>query len=585
MSQHHAVIAFLILGLLAACSQADPTPTPPPTPTRTATPQLTPTPGPTLTPTTAAPTLTLAPASPPNLAFSTAEITEEAIRYHRNRSVIVEQFTNAVLDGLTQEGTFESLAATTDGSSDFIDIWYQEGLETGIDFQLGLTSSNQQMDDVAVREIKGNLLLVLRPAPATRPSVGAADPRPARVAMRVPPLRSLGRRNLWNASPANEGLWGQAGSIPRRTRAESLSLGPAGPVQASTTRLRQPLRISGQGDAAIVFGTGEPPGGQLVVRGEQVTLVGKNGSTLAHFEFTGRNMQEGVQEVLDSDVAPPNEEVVEQACEDGALAVMDVNLLSALWDFSESRTSGDQTIEGQRVASLAASKEEKFDCESKERTVSFLISFTDGSTGIQAIAVKIGPSSYDATLTPTPTPTLTPTPTPTLTPTLTPTPTPTLTPTLTPTATPSPTPTPTPTATPPPTPTARPGSVSIGTASCTFVTRTDFGNIGVDEEFDVSISGTVTGPEGATFSLGRVHTAAAQLGFGEFASSWTPLGTLSSARRQAGDAEAATWSFLFRVHTFNDPGQAQSGTIRFTASVTTSVNIAETSLLVTCPWQ
>ncbi len=101
----------------------------------------------------------------------------------------------------------------------------------------------------------------------------------------------------------------------------------------------------------------------------------------------------------------------------------------------------------------------------------------------------------------------------------------------------------------------------------------------------MSVSGTVSGPDGATFALSRVHTAAAQLGFGEFASSWTRLGTLSSARRESGDAETATWSFLFRVHTFNAPGEQQSGTVLFTASVATSYTLTETSQLVTCPWQ
>ncbi len=127
--------------------------------------------------------------------------------------------------------------------------------------------------------------------------------------------------------------------------------------------------------------------------------------------------------------------------------------------------------------------------------------------------------------------------------------------------------------------------MSIGATSCVFASRTDFGNIGVDEEFDVSVSGTVTGPVGATFSLARVHTAAAQLGFGDFTSSWTRLGTLSSARRESGDPETATWQFLFRVHTFNEPGQQRSGTILSTASVATSASVTEASQTATCPWQ
>ena len=541
MPQRRALIPLLILGLLAACSQADPTSTEPPTlaptlaPTATLEPTSTQAPTPTLTPTSS-------PTPMPDLVFSTGEVTDEAIRHHRNRFLMVDRFTNAVVDGLPQDGSFESLDATTDGSSDFVDIWYQAGLETGDGFRLGMTSSAQQVGDVAVREITGNLLLVLRSAPD--------------LSVAFPPN---------SEAPA------------------SVRQGAASVTRASLTQARRPLPVFGRSNAAIVVGTGEPKGGLLTVDGEQVTLTDGTGATLASFAFTGRNMETGIQQVLDSEVAPPNEEAIERACADGALAIMNVSLLSALWDFSQSETLGGQITEGQGIASLSASKEERYDCETRERTSSFFISFTDGRSGHQAIAVKSGPSSYVAPPTPTPTPTPSPTPTATSLPT--PSPSPTTSPTTMATPTSTPTFTPTATASPTPSPTPQPGTVSIGAATCTFVSRNDFGNIGVDEEFDVIVSGTVTGPAGATFALSGVHTDAAQIGFTDFSSSWTMLGTLSSARREAGDPETGTWNSSFRVHTFNDPGQQQSGTILFTASVTTSFDLTETAQLVTCPWQ
>ncbi|MBC8281467.1 MAG: putative Ig domain-containing protein, partial [Chloroflexi bacterium] len=157
----------------------------------------------------------------------------------------------------------------------------------------------------------------------------------------------------------------------------------------------------------------------------------------------------------------------------------------------------------------------------------------------------------------------------------------------TPTPTPRPTATPAPTATPvPPPPTAtpvpEPGSVLIQAADCTFASRIEYPN-GVDEEFDVTITVTIKGPLGTTFRVSRVHTATSQLWFSEYSSSWT--GEFNTGRRDQGQPETNTWSETLRVHTFNEPGQQQSGTILFTATVTDSYGSKETTQTVTCPWQ
>ena len=157
-------------------------------------------------------------------------------------------------------------------------------------------------------------------------------------------------------------------------------------------------------------------------------------------------------------------------------------------------------------------------------------------------------------------------------------------PTPTPPPPPTPVPTPVPTATPAPTatPTPQPGSVLIQNAECMVASRNVYPN-GVDEEFDVSVSVTVSGPIGTTFRVSRVHTATAQLGFSEYSSSWT--GDFNSGKRDQGNPETNTWSETFRVHTFNEPSQQRSGTILFTATVTDLSESKEVSQTVTCPWQ
>ena len=200
--------------------------------------------------------------------------------------------------------------------------------------------------------------------------------------------------------------------------------------------------------------------------------------------------------------------------------------------------------------------------------------------------VEILVNGANPTPTPTPVATPTPLPSPMATPTPTLTPVPLATPTPTPTPLPTMTATPRPTATPTPAPTAtvQPGLVSIGAVGCAFISRVEYPNA-VTEEFEVTISGSVTGPVGATFRLSWDLTDAAPFGFGEFTSSWTRIPYLSSARRESGDPETGTWSERFLVHITTDPGQQKNGTVGVTASVTTSATISETLQLVACQWQ
>ena len=213
-----AATLVLVLFLSACTGAATPTPTITPSPT----PPLTVTTTPTLVPT---PTATPTQASTPqlNVVFSSAEVPEEAIRYQQNRSQIVNEFTRAVLKGQIREGSFKSFAATSGDRSDLIDIWYLEGLQTGNGFRIGLTSSFQELGDVSVREIKGNLFLVLKNAPPKQSSQRSAGSGRARLTQLSPVLQSLEKEYFLIAL-------------------------------ATGDQLPQPL---GQVDAAIAFGTGE----------------------------------------------------------------------------------------------------------------------------------------------------------------------------------------------------------------------------------------------------------------------------------------------------------------------------------------
>ena len=122
------------------------------------------------------------PPASPQVILRSEELNEEAILHLQNRRQIVNEFTTAVLDGEIKEGSITTLSATIGGQSDAIDVWYLEGLETGDGFRIGLMTSFRQLDDVAVREIKGNLFLVSKPASPALSSPRAADPARSNLA-------------------------------------------------------------------------------------------------------------------------------------------------------------------------------------------------------------------------------------------------------------------------------------------------------------------------------------------------------------------------------------------------------------------
>ena len=96
--------------------------------------------------------------------FPSAVFTQEAIQYHQNLRQIINEFTEGVVDGSIEQGA-TPLSAITGGRRDLIMILYLHGLETGPGFELGLKSSFEQLGDVAVSEIKGNLSLLVNPVP------------------------------------------------------------------------------------------------------------------------------------------------------------------------------------------------------------------------------------------------------------------------------------------------------------------------------------------------------------------------------------------------------------------------------------
>jgi len=221
----------------------------------------------------------------PDVVIPSAELTEGAIRRHQNSREIISEFTKAFLSGQIQQDSVISLSATTGDRTDVIDIWFQEGLQTGDGFQVGLTARFKQVGDAEIREIKGNMFTVLKQAPLTVLPQGSAVPGRARLATQGPVLPSFGYGNLRIALANVYQPWNQPSPKLKLLPIAPTSRGDVGRKSAGPTEVPTLLQPSRQSGAGIGFGTGEPPGGLLIVQGDQVTLVDENGATLARFEF------------------------------------------------------------------------------------------------------------------------------------------------------------------------------------------------------------------------------------------------------------------------------------------------------------
>ena len=139
--------------------------------------------------------------------------------------------------------------------------------------------------------------------------------------------------------------------------------------------------------------------------------------------------------------------------------------------------------------------------------------------------------------------------------------------------TPTRAPTLSPTLTPPtPTPRTTQFSVSIGSATCTFVGRYDITESLTTEYFDVLISGTATGVVGDVLVMGLSGKLFPRRT--EFTSAWTGFGS-GAAKREPGDPETTTWTARVSVES-QTPDAAGSFSFGGVRRASTSV---------TCPWQ
>ena len=231
-----ALVWLLVLGLgtslLAACGGGEGEPIS--TPTSASPPKSTTTSAGILVATTVPPPTPVSTSTPTPLArtpvdFPSAVLTQEAIQYHQNLRQIINEFTKGVVDGQIEQGA-TPLSAITGGRRDLIMILYLHGLETGPGFELGLIKSSfEQLGDVAVSEIKGNLSLLVNPVPPEqRSSQEDVSPGRARLATLDPVLQSFEQGNTRTYLATGDQPWGQPSPILRQIPIKLSSRGTAG---------------------------------------------------------------------------------------------------------------------------------------------------------------------------------------------------------------------------------------------------------------------------------------------------------------------------------------------------------------------
>ena len=263
--------------------------------------------------------------------FSSYPITVEGLNYLQNTQQIITELTEGVSQGRLPSNSLASLSATTGGRTDDVYIYFYEEGQTGDGFQLGLTSQSQQTGNVTMREIKGNICITHKQPP--------------------PP--------------------------------ELAYLSPAAPESAVLSSVRRELKSGVQyyngialaGNTGTSFGIVDPPGGWIIIQGDQVELQDKAGNTLTRFRFSGRDIEQEIENVINTYVAPPNEKIIGVSCGWGYKSVSNAKIYSAFRSLMENGK--------QEVADFIVSNTASYDCKKGEYDSHIFVSFQSHQNGVE----------------------------------------------------------------------------------------------------------------------------------------------------------------------------------------------------------
>lgn len=249
---------------------------------------------------------------------------ETARAYLRNQQRILDALTRGVADGEFKQGSVLALSAQSGERHDDVDAWYLDGVETAPGFRVALASSSRKIGAGTMRSVSGNILLVFKQATVALPSRAVAPTQSD--------IRLLGAHYSANV-------------------------------------------------AETVFPTAEPPGGELVIRGDVVTLRDRGGVTVATYTFDGASdvngmgIEANVRDVQDSAVPPPDRETVDSACHSGAVAVANFKTFLASYDTARTGSTGSTELHSFHVSKVA-----RYDCKSGEKSLKLHVEFSGQSS-------------------------------------------------------------------------------------------------------------------------------------------------------------------------------------------------------------
>lgn len=270
----------------------------------------------------------------PDPAITSPPITAEGLNYLKNTSQIIGELTKGVSEGRMKSDSTLSLSATTGGRTDNMDICFIEGTQTGDGFRLSLAPQFQENGGLTMREIKGNVCITNKQS--------------------SPPLSAL-------VLPADAG----AGLFINRTGQYDFGIALA------------------DSRTGMSFAIINPPGGWIVVQGDQVTLLDRGKHVLTKFRFEGRNIEQEARDVMNGYVAPPDEQMIASAYTGRSGSVANSKIFSAFWDFTESHTGDGLNKEKQKMADFIISNTENYDCEKDKYGSYIFVSFQDHQDGIE----------------------------------------------------------------------------------------------------------------------------------------------------------------------------------------------------------
>lgn len=282
--------------------------------------------------------------APPTIPTTSLHLSPQGTAYLQSEARLLTGFALGVAKSKIADGSRTSFPDSAIATNASEQVWYGKSLRTASDFHLDYFGTYAKTATFGRASGRGNLFVVNN---GKAPPLTAVKSGPANAVLLS-----------WRAQGGNA-LGAQAG---------------------------EPLEAQAGDD--VVLNVGSHEGGQLVIQGSQLTYTDQQGKIQAQHTFDAVDQVEnGVRDVLNSDVPPASDAVVKSVCKPGVPSVVNSHVFT-LSDFDASGSS-------QTIISLSVVRDTFTDCLTGQVTVTVRVDASGDINGHSFLAIAASPPVAD----------------------------------------------------------------------------------------------------------------------------------------------------------------------------------------------